>query len=89
MPHPGDVVRKGEFKGESSKLHPDFLTNLRVLVPSLLDKPETKVDVAGNKLTCSQLSEYFKVTKLIKVLVYKIVYAPNALNGTLLNETRF
>lgn len=60
MPHPGDVVRKGEFKGESSKLHPDFLANLRVLVPSLLDKPETKVDVAGNRLTCSQLSEYFK-----------------------------
>ena len=63
MPHPGDIVRKGDFKGETSKLHPDFVSNLRVLVPSLVSNPEPKIDVAGNSLTCSQLCEYFKVTK--------------------------
>ena len=61
MPHPGDAVRKGEFKGETSKLHPDFVNNLRQIIPSILDDPESKIDVAGNTLSCSQLCQYFKV----------------------------
>ena len=73
MPHPGDAVRKGEFKGETSKLHPDFVSNLRVLVPSLLKNPQSKIDVAGNQLTCSQLSEYFKVYfRYFKVVIRAI-----------------
>ena len=64
MPHPGDIVRKGEFKGETSKLHPDFIANLRNLVPSLLDDPLLKTDATGNKLTSGQLVDYFKVNIL-------------------------
>ena len=62
MPHPGDIVRKGEFKGETQLLHPDFVSNLKVLIPSLLEHTETKYDAAGNSLTCAQLCEYFKVS---------------------------
>ena len=61
MPHPGDIVRKGEFQGETSKLHPDFIQNLKILVPSLLDKPSLKMDPTGNLLTATQLVDYFKV----------------------------
>lgn len=60
MPHPGDIVRKGEFQGETSKLHPDFIQNLKILVPSLLDKPSLKMDPTGNLLTATQLVDYFK-----------------------------
>lgn len=60
MPHPGDVVRKGEFQGETSKLHPDFIQNLKVLIPSLLDTPSLKMDPTGNLLTATQLVDYFK-----------------------------
>ena len=61
MPHPGDIVRKGEFQGETSKLHPDFIQNLKILVPSLLDNPSLKMDPTGNLLTATQLVDYFKV----------------------------
>ena len=61
MPHPGDIVRKGEFQGETSKLHPDFIQNLKILVPSLLDKPSLEMDPTGNLLTATQLVDYFKV----------------------------
>ena len=61
MPHPGDIVRKGEFKGETSKLHPDFIKNLKDLVPSLLNTPLVKTDASGNELTSAALVDYFKV----------------------------
>ncbi|CAG5112714.1 Oidioi.mRNA.OKI2018_I69.chr2.g6897.t1.cds [Oikopleura dioica] len=60
MSHPGDAVRKGEFKGETSKLHPDFVSNMKTLVPELLNLPDTKFDTAGNPLTCAEVCDYFK-----------------------------
>jgi len=60
MSHPGDAVRKGEFKGETSKLHPDFVSNMKTLVPELLNLPDVKVDTAGNPLSCAELCDYFK-----------------------------
>jgi len=61
MPHPGDIVRKGEFKGETSKLHPDFIQSLKQFVPSLLLNPATKTDATGNELTSAALVDYFQV----------------------------
>ena len=65
MPHPGPVVRKQEFKGETSLLDQDFVRNLEVLVPSLFDRASVKMDPSGNVLTAADVVDYFTVWKNI------------------------
>ena len=61
MPHPGPVVRKQDFKGETSLLDQDFVRNLEVLVPSLFDRASVKMDPSGNVLTAADVVDYFTV----------------------------
>merc|ERR1712131_345685 len=59
MPHPGPIVRKQEFKGETELLDQDFVRNLKQLVPSLFDKASVKMDPTGNELTAADVVDYF------------------------------
>ena len=61
MPHPGPVVRKQEFRGETELLDPDFVRCLRQLVPSLFEKASVKIDATGNELTATDVVDYFTV----------------------------
>jgi len=67
MPHPGPVVRKQEFRGETELLDPDFVRCLRQLVPSLFEKASVKIDATGNELTAADVVDYFtKYTEIFQ-----------------------
>ena len=65
MPHPGPIVRKQEFKGETELLDPDFVRNLKQLVPSLFEKASVKMDPTGNELTAADVVDYFTVSSFL------------------------
>jgi len=63
MPHPGRKVSTNpNFDGRLRDIDPEFVSELKILVPLLLD-PDNIVlkEIGGQKVTGRQLMEYFKV----------------------------
>lgn len=63
MPHPGTKVAiNPNFKGSVSEMEEDFVKHLEQFIPTLLDIKKIPIkEIAGSKVTGSQLIEYFKV----------------------------
>ncbi|XP_060118263.1 atlastin-1 isoform X1 [Heteronotia binoei] len=62
LPHPGlKVATNPNFDGKLKEIDPDFIKNLKVLIPWLLSPESLDVkEINGNKITCRGLVEYFK-----------------------------
>ncbi|CAL8082920.1 unnamed protein product [Calicophoron daubneyi] len=62
MPHPGlRVATNPKFDGRLSDIDPEFVQELRVLVPTVLSPSSLQVKrINGEKITCRELLTYFK-----------------------------
>lgn len=69
MPHPGlPVATNPNFDGRIVDVQPEFQQQLRTLIPRLLDSSNLIVkDINGDKITCRQLLEYFKVRACVHI----------------------
>lgn len=63
MPHPGpNVATKQNFLGAPKDYDLEFLEHIKTFVSGLLDPEKLVVkEIGGNKVTCRELIEYFKV----------------------------
>uniref|UniRef100_A0AC35F8C0 GB1/RHD3-type G domain-containing protein n=1 Tax=Panagrolaimus sp. PS1159 TaxID=55785 RepID=A0AC35F8C0_9BILA len=63
MPHPGlKVAQNPIFRGELEDIEEDFKTNLKTLIPRLLDPNNVTIKSINNQhVTCRELLEYFKI----------------------------
>lgn len=75
MPHPGSkVATNPKFDGRLTDIDPEFVAELQVLVPLLLDPTSIVVkEIGGQKVTGRQLLEYFKVY----INIFKGIFATN------------
>lgn len=62
MPHPGiHVMTNRDFDGRVSAIEPEFVKQLRDLVPLILSPPKLQLKhINGQRITGRELMEYFK-----------------------------